>query len=354
YQPSDDAFSAMLENAARQSSVSDAANQVSRRLYEYLGDHLRAAQEQGKFELIVSFLKAQNGGGEAEIDDAVILAFWRARAEASEETDFKQYRSALRAFVAFAKAIEGGRSKGAVARPASIGEDREAGEIPPDILAAAMDMEGEWQSPLPRLEAEPASHIRFLTNREQKDMALLMDWGPLAMTWPLSLLRYETFGFTQSRLTQAARAGAPGAEIDRIASCADTENFTRRVERIGELGAHAAETLKASAWILQRAGQEEAADSDGDTLVDPNMLAARRAFKKLNRQGFAEDALSNPDLVAGHRAGVEVMLSVRDRLDAWHEMANQLDASPPGLGEQFEADTKCFKDGFHRLYGESA
>jgi hypothetical protein len=351
YKPADDAFAAMLEDAGRQKSVSDAANRISRRLYEYLGDHLRGAQEQGKFEQIVAFLRAQNGGGEAEIDDAVILSFWRARAEADEETDFKQYRSALRAFVAFAKAIEGGRSKGAVARPAAIGDDRAAGEIPPDILSAAMEMEGEWQSPLPQLEAEPASHIRFLTNREQKDLSLLMEWGPLAMAWPLSLLRYETFGFTQSRLTQAARAGVAAAEIDRIASCADTENFTRRVARIGELGAHAAETLKASAWILQSAGDGEGED---DTVVDAHMLAARRAFKKLNRQGFAEDAQTDPDLIAGHRAGIDVMLSVRDRLDAWHEMASGLDASPPGLGGQFEADSEYFRGGFHRLYGESA
>ena len=354
YETADDAFSEMMASAARQKAVSDAANQVSRGLYEYLGDHLRAAQEQGKFEQIVSFLAVQNDGGEAEIDDAVILSFWWAQTEANEDTDFKQYRSALRAFVAFVKAIEGGKSKAAVAQPASIGPDGEAGEIPPDILSAALDLESDWQSPLPQLEAEPASHIRFLNNREQKDVSLLMEWGPLAMAWPLSLLRYETFGFTQSRLTQAARAGAAGAEIKQIASCTDTENFTHRVERIGELGVHASETLKASAWILQQAAQEQSADDGDDTIVDAHMLAARRAFKKLNRQGFAEDAPANPELIAGHRAGVDVMLSVRDRLVAWHEMAAELDASPPGLAGQFDADAESFKDGFHRLYGESA
>ena len=354
YQAADDAFSEMLEDATRRKAVSDAANQVSRRLYDYLGNHLRPAQEQGKFEQIVSFLKAQNGGGEAEINDAAILAFWQAQTEAKDDNDFKQYRSALRAFVAFVKAIEGGKSKGAVARPASIGEDRNAGEIPPDILTAAMELESEWQSPLPQLEAEPANRIRFLNNREQKDVSLLMDWGPLAMAWPFSLLRYETFGFTQSRLTQAARSGAPRAEIKKIASCGDTENFTCRVARIGELGAHASETLKASAWILQQAAHGEDAEGEEETVIDANMLAARRAFKNLNRQGFAEDAQSKPDFIAGHWAGMEVMLSVRDRLAAWHDMARELDASPPGLGKQFETDTECFKNGFHRLYGERA
>jgi hypothetical protein len=170
----------------------------------------------------------------------------------------------------------------------------------------------------------------------------------------LSLLRYETFGFTQSRLTQAARSGAARAEINKIASCRETENFTCRVERIGELGTHASETLKASAWILHQAANVESADSEEETVIDAHMLAARRAFKKLNRQGFAEDTPSNSDLVAGHRAGLEVMLSVRERLVVWHEMASELDASPPGLAGQFETDTECFKDGFHRLYGESA
>lgn len=362
YEAADNAFSGLLENPARQKPVRDAANQVSRRLYEYLGDHLRPAQEQGKFEQIVSFLKALNGAHEAEINDAAILSFWRTQTESAGAGDFKQYRSALRAFVAFVKAIEGGRDKGAVARPAAIGEDRDGGEISPDILTAAMDLEGEWQSPLPQLEAEPASHIRFLNNREHKDVSLIMEWGPLAMAWPLSLLRYETFGFTQSRLTQAARAGAAQGEIARIASCAETENFTDRVGRIGELGEHASQTLKASAWILQNAATESATETahgetpenGEETVVEAHMLAARRAFKKLNRQGFSEDTASDPDLIAGHRAGLDVMLSVRDRLASWHIMARELDAAPPGLAGQFAADTECFKDGFHRLYGESA
>ena len=343
----------MLKDAARQKSIGDAANSMSRRLYEYLGDHLRPVQEQGKFEQIVSFLKAENGGGEAEIDDTVILDFWRTQTQSRDENDFKQYRSALRAFVAFAKAIEGGKSKGAVARPAAIGEDREAGEISPDILSEELELESDWQSPLPELDAEPASAIRFLTQRERKDLALVMEWGPLAMAWPLSLLRHETFGFTQSRLTQAARSGAGSAEIAEIASCADTEDFASRIARIGELHGQISDILKASAWVLQQERRQEEAANDDDGVIDANALAARRAFKKLNRQGFTEDALADPELVAGHRAGVPAMLSVRDRLDQWHDKARALDTAPPGLGKQFENDTICFKDGFHRLYGES-
>ena len=354
YANAEKALTDMLKDAARQKAVSDAANQVSRGLYEYLGDHLRAAQEQGKFEQIVSFLKAQNGGGETEIGDAAILVFWRQQTEAVGVGDFKQYRSALRAFVAFVKAMERGKSKGAMAHTASIGENRDAGEISPDILSAAMEMEGEWQSPLPRLETEPASHVRFLNNREQKDVSLLMDWGPLAMAWPLSLLRYETFGFTQSRLTQAARSGASKREIAQIASCEETEDFSGRIARIDALGTHASETLKASAWILQQAAGGEGSNGLDGTVVDADMLAARRAFKKLNRQGFSEDTPSDPELVSGHRAGIEVMLSVRDRITSWHEMAGELDSRAPGLKAQFEMDKNCFRNGFHRLYGETA
>ena len=346
------AFSRMLKDTTHQQAVSDAANQLSRDLYNYLGDHLSAAQEQGKFEQIASFLKAQNGDAGAEIDDSAILSFWLGQTESRDETDFKQYRSALRAFVAFVKAIERGKSKSAVDRTAPIGPDRDRGEIPPDILTAAMEMEGEWQSPLPRLDIEPASHIRFLNNRERNDVSLLMDWGPLAMAWPLSLLRYETFGFTQSRLTQAIRSGAKGARIDEIASCDETENFSRRFERIGELGAHASQTLKASAWILHQAAHGEDADRDAETVIDAPMLVARRAFKKLNRQGFSEDASANPDLVAGHNAGLDVMLAVRDKLFTWHDMAREFDSRLPGFAGQFKADKKYFQDGFHRLYGE--
>jgi hypothetical protein len=355
YAAAEEIFSNMLRNAARRDAVGDAANRMSRHLYDYLGDHLRPVQEQGKFERIVAFLKDKNGGAAIEIDDAVILDFWRAEIAARAESDFKQFRSAFRAFTAFAKAVEHGKRKGAVVRAAAIGGDREAGEISPDVLSDALEPEDDWQSPLPQLDAEPAGAIRFFTQRDQKDLTLLMELGPLALSWPLSLLRHETFGFTQSRLTQAARAGAPQAEIAEIASCADTEKFTERVARIGELELQVSDTLKASAWIVRRAdGDAAVAGREDDALIDAQMMEARRAFKKINRRGFSEDAARDPEIVAGHRAGMSALLSVRDRIAQWHDKAHRLDNTPPGLGKQFEKDTICFKDGFRRLYGESA
>ena len=350
----DEILSNMLKNSTRKHTVSETANRMSSRLYDYLSTHLRPKQEQAKFEQIVSFLKAKTDGGEVEIDDAMILGFWQDQIQLNDNNDFKQYRSALRAFVAFAQAIEGGRSKIAVTRPAAIGEDRAAGEISPDILPEDLELEDDWQSPLIELDSEPASAIRFLNQQERKDLTLIMDWGPLALSWPLSLLRHETFGFTQSRLTQAARAGADGAEITRIASCADTENFATRIARISELHGRVLETLKASAWILRQESGKQEAEHEDDEVIDSKAMEARRAFKKLNRQGFSEDALGAPDLVAGHRAGVSPMLRLRDRLDQWCNKAHALGDVPPGLGKLFEKDTICFRDEFHRLYGESS
>ena len=347
-------FSEMLENAARQKAIGDAANRMSRGIYDYLGDHLRPAQEQAKFEQIVSFLSERSGGEQSEIDDAAILDFWRLQTESADEADFKQYRSALRAIVAFVKAMERGKSKGSVARTLSIGEDRDAGEISPESLAAAMEMDGEWQSPLPELDTEPANQIRFLNSREVKDVSLLMDLGPLAFSWPLSLLRYETFGFTQARLMQAARSSATPEEVTKIASCMETESFLARIKRIGDLASHAMEILKASAWIIEEAARERPDENAEEIVMAPHMLEARRAFKKINRQGFSENAASSAALVAGHRAGMEAMLRLRDKLSSWHEMAEKMKSAAPGLTAQFELDKDCFRDGFNRLYGEQA
>jgi len=350
----DKILSNMLKNPARKKSIGKTANSLSGRLYDYLGAHLRPVQEQAKFEQIVSFLKAETDGDEVEIDDAMILGFWQTQIQSIENKDFRQYRSALRAFVAFAQAIESGRSKIAVAHPAAIGEDRAAGEISPDILPEDLELEDDWKSPLIELDSEPASAIRFLNQQERKDLALIMDWGPLALAWPLSLLRHETFGFTQSRLTQAARAGASGAEISLIASCADTENFTTRIARISELHSRILETLKASAWILRQEHRKQKAENGDDRVIGNQDMEARRAFKKLNRQGFSEDILEVPELVAGHRAGATAMLRLRDQVDQWCNKAQGLDDAPPGLGKLFENDTMCFRDEFNRLYGESS
>lgn len=346
-------FAEMLEGITKEDSVGEASNSVARHLYDYLTRNLRSAQEQEKFEKIVTFLKNFNNRMEFEINDDTILSFWREQATLEGDGDFKLYRSVVRAFVAFVRAMQRGSVAGSLDNCFSFGADREVGEISLEVFSATSEMETEWQSPILNLETEPAKRIRFLNSREQKDLLLMMDWGPLAEEWPLSLLRHETFGFTQSRLTQAVRSKKDNLAIKKIASCADTENFRDRIKRLRYLHEHVSDTVKASTWILQEAGTiREERWSEKSGIVERYVMEARRAFKRLNRQGFTESASQNSDLIEGHQEGLGAMLQIRDKMGAWFKVIEGSGGKVTDLTDQFAADARFFSEGFESLYGE--
>ena len=346
-------FTEMLEDVTKEGSIGEASNGISRKLYDYLTDHLRPAQEQEKFETIVAFLNNFNNRVKLEINDEIILSFWREQINVEGSGDFKLYRSVVRAFVAFVKAMQRGSIVGSLDNCFSFGENREAGEISLDIFMATSDMESEWQSPLLKLEVDPAKRIRFLNSREQKDLLLMMDWGPLAEEWPLSLLRHETFGFTQSRLTQAARSKKDILQIRKIASCDDTENFQNRITRLKYLHEHVSETVKASTWMLRESGEfKEGMGSDEGSVVEGYFVEARRAFNRLNRHGFTDTDSEVPDLLEGHQEGLGAMLRIREKLGVWFKIIEGLEEKSPSLSDQFVSDAHFFGECFQRLYGE--
>ena len=73
--------------------------------------------------------------------------------------------------------------------------------------------------------------IKFLTKRERRELALLMESGRFAGRLPLSVLRSEVFGGRQFEIAQALRAKSPRAAISTLASCAGTATYADAVRR---------------------------------------------------------------------------------------------------------------------------
>ena len=206
YAEVDAAIDEMLMSPFQRVAVEKAANRISRSLYDYLSDHLPTVQNKKKFEQLIAFLQNGPEEGSIEIDDETVLRFWLENSADQQGGDFRTYRSVFDGFVSLMRALDAAQTQQSTQWAVPIGSDFDAGEIEPDSLIAAVDPIGEWQSPLAVLMDDPVNRIKFLNEVERKDLDLLLDRGPLALDLPLSVLRYEVFGLSQSRIRQGLRS----------------------------------------------------------------------------------------------------------------------------------------------------
>lgn len=378
YAAIDDVFAEMLGQPSRGAVAGAAANAISRRIYAFLSDNLPSAQNMAKFNRILEFLSARADGGEVDIGDAAILEFWldSSGGAPGEEGGFRTYRAVLDAFIAFARSLETAADRWGASHAAPIGGDADSGEIDPESLQGMLDAPGQWQSPLPLLEDEPAARVKFLTGREKDALRLLMEMGPLARSLPLSLLRAECFGPAQARLTQAMRRNAATAELLSLIALDDLTDYRGLAERLDKLGGRVNKTMLASLHVLLR----ERAVSEGGNVAalpghDPASLfqaivdgpepaalpaadeirdEAARAFGAIARQGFAEDDLEEPAVADAFRAGAGILQAVAAETEAFLDRMARLDRDNPDLSARFGQDRDTFATQYKRLYGVSS
>lgn len=374
YTAIDDILAEMLR-APSVRAVGNAANAISRRIYAVLSNHLPSVQNMAKFNLILEFLAARGQDGEVEIGDGAVLDFWldKSGTDVGADAGFRTYRTVLDAFMAFARALEIALDRRAAILAAPIGGDGEAGEIDPESLYGLMDAPGQWQSPLPLLEEDPASGIKFLTGREKDALRLLLEMGPLARSLPLSLLRAECFGPAQARLIQALRRVAPSGERRKMAELDDLADYRAQGKSYGELRRRVAKMMLASLHVLLRdralagsgnvaalPGREPAeifraiADGPEPPPLPPDEDVheeAARAFRSVARQGFSEDLLEGRSVADGFRAGAGILQAIAQEIDAYLDRFAALDRHSPDLAERFGQDRAIFAKQFKRLYG---
>ncbi|MCK5276225.1 MAG: hypothetical protein KAR37_16340 [Alphaproteobacteria bacterium] len=375
YAATDDIFAEMLAGSANEVAIGEAANALSRRIYAYLSDHLPTVQNMGKFNRILEFLGERSEGGEVEIGDPAILDFWLKQPSAapSDEGGLRTFRGVLDAFIAFIRSLELAADRQGALNAAPIGGDAESGEIDPDSLAGLMDAPGQWRSPLPLLEDDPAARVKFLTSREKEALRLLMKMGPMARSLPMSLLRAEIFGPAQSRLTQALRRRATSNELRTLLRLDDIADYGAQSEQMRKLQRRIGKAMLASLHVLLR-DRDIAASGNIGTLraEDPAALfetisqdpappplagaervmdEAARAFRDISRKGFSDEAIEEPPVMEAFRCGAGVMQAISRETEGFLDTISRLDGDSPDLAGWFHRDREKFRNQFKRLYG---
>lgn len=374
YREVNDIFADMFARGGDRSAVNDAANHLSRSIYAYLKEHLPSNQSADKFEAILNFLKSGRETGAVDVDDDTVLQFWCAQDQANSdnEGDFRTFKTAVGAFIDFLRALDTGGSRNAVSRASTIGGDAQSGEVDPGDVDDNDWLQGDWINPLAALDEPPVDGIKFLNKKEREDVDILMNYGPLIANLPLTVLRSDTFGAQQARITQAIRRRPDPKKLAALISCVEVEPYADCAKRYQKADQHLDRVQKAALHaLLTEAGGELDDVEDpglgedlGDNVVPlfANSAApagatseileqAASVFKNISRQGFDEADLADPDIRDGFRVGAEALVQIRDHLDRYLSTLDRLQKVDPDFAEQFKTDLKTFRNRFSVLYG---
>ena len=355
---------------AGRGAVAEATRDLARRVYEWLGDHLPAAQAQRKFHAMVAYLEQVVGADftEEDIDDEAVLRFWLrevtpadGETEASgASTDFRGFRNTFLAFLALVRVLATGAAIARFERRTPIGADFDAGEIDPAADSATAPEGAREENPLARLQVEPAAAVKALNRRELALLQLPVGENEGVRSLPRSYLRAECFGPVQNRLSQALRRKAGAAELAAVVAAAPDPGYRAQMAALEQAHAHVRRVAKACLYVLHRmgagggwnegarAGGEDAPGGGTVPALDFRLLGeARKAFDGLNRAGFERSATSDPRLAPAYGALAEELPGVSERLGALLRTLG-----PPDSWAAAEAeDRPVFSRAFVRLYG---
>jgi hypothetical protein len=397
YTDIDENLQNLLGNALNKKSVSECANSLSRLIYGYLREHLPTAQSQRKFRKILAFCQDDVEG----VDDSVILDFWQDASMNSEKgVDFKTFDSVLLTFVRAIQAVEAARDLSALNYAASIGGDREAGEIDPNTLSETLNSVDETIAPLFKLTSAPLNLVKFLNKQECAALETLLHAGELALRLPLSILRSNVFAKPQARLTQALRRKANGEEFQDIIHEGPEDTYQDRQTQYKHLRQHLVRSVYASLHALLQARSKNVIsiilklnphmdfsplapflidEGNDDTVVplhhvsiadrfielmhDPKtvgvelatmMQAAENAYGGIQRKGFKEKEISDPDLIQAFHEGADVLLDISHDIEAFLERLENVHLAGGGWQSQFSYDLTIFNAQFSKIYGDEA
>ncbi|WP_419799214.1 MAG: hypothetical protein ACNI26_05995 [Terasakiella sp.] len=391
----DDIFQTMLNGALNRKSVSEAANALSRLVYAYLREHLPTAQSQRKFRKILAFCEDDVDA----IDDSMILNFWQeASIDEDKGVDFKTFDSVLSTFIRAIQAVESARSLMALNYAGTIGSEREAGEIDPDILSETLDSVSETISPLMQLGSPPVDRVKFLNKQECAHLENLLGAGELALRLPLSILRANIFTKSQAKLTQALRRQQNARQLKEIIAQGPEETYQDRQITYQNLRNHIERSVYASLHALalarshetisimlrlnpnidmsplsQHLGLDTTTDQDNVVHLHSKRIAdhfielvqnsenvgqdiaqlmqnAQTAYSGLSRKGFKDDLSQSPDLVQAFSLGASLLLDVARDIEAFLERLDQIRLAEGNWQKQFSHDLAVFCGQFDKIY----
>ncbi|WP_417831367.1 hypothetical protein [Terasakiella sp.] len=393
----DDIFQTMLSGELSRKSVSEAANTLSRLVYAYLREHLPTAQSQRKFRKILAFCEDDVDA----IDDSLILNFWQeASVDEDKGVDFKTFDSVLSTFIRAIQAVESARNLMALNYAATIGSEREAGEIDPDLLSETLDSVSETISPLLQLSSPPLDQVKFLNKQESAHLENLLGAGELALRLPLSILRANVFTKPQAKLTQALRRQEKVHHLKEIIAQGPEETYQDRQITYQNLRNHIERSIYASLHALalarshetisvmlkldpnidfsplsQHLGLEVTPDQGNVVQLHSRRVAdhfielvqksenvgqdiaqlmqnAQKAYSGLSRKGFKDEVSQSPDLVQAFSLGAALLLDVARDIEAFLERLDQIRLAEGNWQKQFSHDLGIFCGQFDKIYAK--
>lgn len=381
------------------------ANALSRRLYEFLKQHLPSQQYERKFGVICGFLAERSGRGPSAecIDDRTVLAFWEHRcAQRSDGGDFRGFRTVAMDCFRLRTALKEAAVRRAVESAAPIGPSRDRGEVDPEQVREALEVVDSGRAVLSELSSPPADRLKSVNKRETARLELVLEAGEAAGILPLTILRAEIFGAHQARIIQALRRRSGHAGADMVARLIDTppeESYALAVASYGAIAAHLRKTRKALMYILFRNRRpealtiavslfpematalrssvsdpgrfegnvvplrperavgaliENALSGDPETVPEAGFFrAARSAFAKVNRRGFEESRVMELEILEAADVSEPLVRdcgeSLQDLLKALGRHFDLISAD-----QVFDEDCRRFSAALAALYLEIA
>jgi hypothetical protein len=390
YTDLDDTLTSLCADFPTASDVSNAANELSRKVYAYLHDHLPPVQEQRKHRSFLQFIAASAAGETvvAAIDDDAVLEYWldqSANDSVDAGTDSRTYRSVFKTAARLVYILRLATDKHGMAVALPIGTDREAGEIDPAELEAAVTEIDEADTPVAALEAASSDGVKLFNKRELETLRQVLHGDETAQVLTGSILRNAVFGDTQARLTQALRKGLKTTELAARIKADPESGYTERLQAFAELAVHVERMMMICFHVLYQNKHQAAVnaalvlrpdmdlsdmapdDNDSNVVsfqaeqamrqffdagvedgpISALVADAAKAAKGIARQGFSEAAWNDPAIIAVFAASVPELAHTRRELTRFLERH----AATIDWESLFDSDTPVFRGQFMRIYG---
>ena len=402
----DGAVSDFLSGPKDRETMQSFANGLSRRLYEFLKEHLPSQQYERKFNAMCSFIaeRTDRRVSADAIDDRTVLAFWEACcADPGAGGDFKGFRTVAVNFLHLRVALKTAADRLAIDAAAPIGSSREAGEVDPGEICGALEVVDSKRSVLAELSVPPADRLKNINKRESARLEMLLEAGEVAAILPLTILRAECFGAHQARIVQAVRKrngiephSAVSALIDQkpaedyAAVAADFQGLTEQIRKVRQalmfilfrnarpevfeigfdLFPDIAQALRSRINEPEASFAENvvplrpggafarllrgAVEGDPETMPEAGLFkAARQAFAKVNRRGFEEERVCEPEIVEAATASEPLMRLCGEDLRAFLVAVERQFSLIPAE-QVFNEDCRRFHTALAALYRETA
>lgn len=402
----DDEISAFLSGPKDREEMQSFANGLSRRLYDFLKEHLPSQQYERKFNAMCSFIAERTGRRVSAdaIDDRTILAFWEGCcSDRRSGGDFKGFRTVAINFLHLRAALKTAADRLAIDAAAPIGSSRDSGEVDPGEILGALEVVDGKRSVLAELSMPPADRLKTINKREGARLELVMEAGDAAAILPLTILRAESFGAHQARIVQAVRkrqATEPHGAVEVLIEQRPVEDYSTVAADFTALTEHIRKVRQALMFILFRNMRPEAfeigfdlfpevaralrsrinepeadfaenvvplrpggaivrllqgaVEGDPETMPEAGLFkSARLAFAKVNRRGFEEERVCDAEIMEAATASEPLMRVCGEELHRFLAALERHFSLIPAE-QVFEEDCRRFHTALSALYRETA